>query len=257
MKTQICTLITGLVVISLTGSLAGAKPPARLHWIPNLMNYQGVLTDSVGNPLDGVYAMCFSIYDDSTGGTVLWTECHDSVDVSGGRFTVLLGSVEEITSEVFITQPVWLEIQVGGEITSPRRMITSAGYAFHAEYAGIDYFIPPEPVRTDSDHVVIRIPHYCPFELVISSLQGAPDAIAWIAGAENDNYFRWVGLDDDGNVVRGSCSLNSEDTILTVYPGLVLRAPGHTVWHKPRLILDSSGWGGDSRAVIIPPHTWR
>lgn len=42
---------------------------------PNLINYQGVLTDSTGAPVaNATQAMTFRLYDAETAGTLLWEE---------------------------------------------------------------------------------------------------------------------------------------------------------------------------------------
>jgi hypothetical protein len=43
---------------------------AFAHAVPTEINYQGVLTDQNGNPVNGVRAMQIKIYDAPTGGTV-------------------------------------------------------------------------------------------------------------------------------------------------------------------------------------------
>ncbi len=64
---------------------------------PNLLNYQGRLTDPSGNPKNGTFTMQFAVYDAETGGNQLpsgtpWSETQ-SVTVTNGVFNVLLGSV--------------------------------------------------------------------------------------------------------------------------------------------------------------------
>jgi hypothetical protein len=95
------------------------------------VNYQGYLADSDGNPLDGTYAMEFAIYDDSTGGNLIWgPEEHGTIQVSDGLFSVGLGS-ETIGG---IPTSVWngdryLEITVDNEVLSPRELIRSVPIA--------------------------------------------------------------------------------------------------------------------------------
>ena len=46
--------------------------------VPSLINYQGRLTDSGGNPINNTLVIQFSIYEVSTGGVFRWqekTEC--------------------------------------------------------------------------------------------------------------------------------------------------------------------------------------
>ena len=64
---------------------------------PELINYQGVLRDGGGEPLDGSYDMVFRLYDDPSAGSLLLTDAHlaagsGSVTVVDGIFSVSLGS---------------------------------------------------------------------------------------------------------------------------------------------------------------------
>jgi hypothetical protein len=113
--------------------------------VPHLINYQGRLTDSSGNPLNGSYNITFRIYDAETAGTLLWQEQHTGVVIQKGIFSILLGSVTALNLP-FDTQ-YYLAIQVGSDPEmSPRQRITSAGYAIRAERAegvnGITNFFP-------------------------------------------------------------------------------------------------------------------
>ena len=101
--------------------------------VPHLINYQGRLTDSGGNPLNGSYNLTFRIYDAETAGNLLWEEIQNGVVIQKGIFSVLLGSVTNLNLAFDI--PYFLEIKVGSEVMSPRQRITSAGYAMRAEKA--------------------------------------------------------------------------------------------------------------------------
>ena len=116
-------VMTCLVVI-LLGSTGLAD-------VPSLINYQGVLTDpATGDLLDGTYEMDFSIYGGAEGGTALWTETQ-SVDVEMGEFSVLLGSVNPVTSAVFSADERYLGIAVGGDSEmTPRKVLACVPYSF-------------------------------------------------------------------------------------------------------------------------------
>ena len=45
---------------------------AALAEVPGLMNYQGTLTDEDGAALGTTVSMTFTIYTDSTGGSLIW-----------------------------------------------------------------------------------------------------------------------------------------------------------------------------------------
>jgi len=79
--------------------------------VPTVMNYQGRLTNSAGQPVtDGSYQLVFNLYSVSTGGTAVWTETQ-SVQLTGGIFSVLLGSVTPLPSSAFLGT-TWLETVV-------------------------------------------------------------------------------------------------------------------------------------------------
>lgn len=104
--------------------------------VPGLMNYQGTLTDAGGVALDTTVSMTFSIYTDSTGGSLIWTETQPAVEVNSGIFNVLLGRVNTILDTVFNDPSRWLGIQVGGDPElQPRQRIAAVGYAFWAAEA--------------------------------------------------------------------------------------------------------------------------
>ena len=98
------------------------------------INYQGYLTDSSGNPVSDPLDMVFRLYNVESGGEALWTETQSAVAVSDGLFSVLLGNVTPISTEIIANNSdLWLGIAVGGdEEMSPREKIASAPYALLA-----------------------------------------------------------------------------------------------------------------------------
>jgi hypothetical protein len=118
-----CFLFIGLTTVLLS-SFATAE-------VPHLINYQGHLTNDSGEPLDAIVSMVFTIYDDSTGGTVKWTETNPSVTAVNGVFSVQLGSVILIPDSVFNGSDRWLGTTVGGDPEiSPRARLISVGFAY-------------------------------------------------------------------------------------------------------------------------------
>jgi hypothetical protein len=77
--------------------------------------------------------MVFSIYADSSGGNVVWTETHNSISVVEGRFSVLLGGVDPLGDSIFDDSNRYLGIAVNGDPEmQPRVRISSAPYANNA-----------------------------------------------------------------------------------------------------------------------------
>jgi len=103
---------------------------------PQLINYQGVLTDSTGTGLDTTVSMTFSIYDAAVAGTLIWTETQGAVTVTAGLFQVSLGAVSPLSEAEFGGPIRYIGITVGGDPEiSPRTQIVTVAYAFHAEQA--------------------------------------------------------------------------------------------------------------------------
>jgi hypothetical protein len=100
--------------------------------VPQLINYQGMLTNASGSPITGTQSILFSIYGAATGGTALWSETQ-SVSVQAGSFNVLLGSVTSIPLTIFDAADRYLAIQVGSDPEmTPRQRFTSVAYSFNS-----------------------------------------------------------------------------------------------------------------------------
>ena len=129
-------LILGLVVLSISLSSILSFAASVSAGVPQMINYQGVLTDPSGCPVaDGDYTMIFRIYDTPTDGNLLWDETHDAVTVTQGNFNVLLGSTDSIPGSIFLSDSLWLAVKVGNDIEmTPRQRIASVGYAFRSEF---------------------------------------------------------------------------------------------------------------------------
>jgi len=100
---------------------------------PQIINYQGILTDSGGTPIAGSRSVEFKIWNAASGGSLLWTETQN-VNVDNGLFSVLLGSVTPIPNTVFASDNTYLSLNVGGTgDMSPRQRLVSVAYAYQAD----------------------------------------------------------------------------------------------------------------------------
>jgi len=123
----------GLAIIFalISGFLVAAGAPE----VPNLINYQGRLTDASGNLLDGAgYSITFNLYSAASGGTALWTETHPNVTVTKGYFSVLLGSIKPLELALFTENPeLYLGVTVANDPEmTPRHRLVSVPYALVA-----------------------------------------------------------------------------------------------------------------------------
>ena len=116
--------LPALIGIMILTSAAAAE-------VPSTLSYQGVLADASGVAVaDGQYIITFKLYDVGVGGEPLWTEVQ-SVEVSKGIFSVILGAVEPFMLPFDV--PYWLGISVeGGAELEPRSVLTSAAYSLSA-----------------------------------------------------------------------------------------------------------------------------
>ena len=68
MKNLIVLLSLGIVILALSNVVTAQSS------VPNLINFQGRLTDSLGNPVtDGAHSVTFRIFSLPSGGSALWT----------------------------------------------------------------------------------------------------------------------------------------------------------------------------------------
>ncbi len=109
---------------------------AILADVPRLINYQGRLITSAGEPIaDGNHSVTFSLYSQATGGAALWTE-NQTISTSSGLFAVLLGSNAPLTPALFSDSNRYLGIKIGAdpELT-PRARLVTVPYALSADSA--------------------------------------------------------------------------------------------------------------------------
>ena len=100
--------------------------------VPRILNYQGKLLDSEGIGVNDTLDMTFRLYTDESGGTAIWSETIPDVVISKGLFSVELSGFPDT---VDFSEQYWLEIEVAGEVMSPREHLTSAPYAFRTAIA--------------------------------------------------------------------------------------------------------------------------
>ena len=73
-------------------ALAIAALAMAAQAVPSGINYQGVLTDSQGQPVTGTRTMSIKLYDAATSGTPLYTEDLGTVSVTDGVFSFEFGT---------------------------------------------------------------------------------------------------------------------------------------------------------------------
>ena len=119
------------ILISVLTTLLAFCSSNTLAQLSRTISYQGVLSNADGSTIpDGAYDIIFSLYDEESGGSPIWTEAQP-VTVVNGIFNAIMGSVNSL--DLPFEQPYWLGMTVNaGEELSPRIPLTASPYSFHA-----------------------------------------------------------------------------------------------------------------------------
>ena len=99
--------------------------------VPLQMTQQGRVLDTDGAPYEGLHSFYFRVYDQETGGTMLWEDLY-VVQVTNGYYATTLGANESINPldhTVFSLYPVFLELTINNGVPLSRQAIQSAPYA--------------------------------------------------------------------------------------------------------------------------------
>lgn len=190
-------------------TLALAASAARAA-VPGQIDFQGLLLDSGGSPVNGANDLDFELFDAPSGGSSLWSESHVAVSVVDGVYDVTLGETTPITPALLSGGAVYLEITVAGETLSPRERLVAVPYALSAasaESAGnVGGF--------DQAYVTQMFEHF--------AFDGADppndDPSEGLADPDGDGLANFVDTDNDGDGFSDSQELAQGSDINLVTP---------------------------------------
>jgi hypothetical protein len=93
------------------------------------LSIQGTIQKSFGGAVDdGEYSLTFNLYEQITGGSPVWTETNDKIEVISGVYSAELGTITPLN--IGFNKTYFLGVQVdGGSELIPRTKLTSAPYA--------------------------------------------------------------------------------------------------------------------------------
>jgi hypothetical protein len=124
------------------GLLAVAPAARAQEFPPEIVAYQGRLTDPSGAPLSGSFPMEFRLFDVPEAGSPLLTDAQ-TVTAADGLYVAHLGlgaltaGTEWRPEGVFANHgETWLEVAVAGETLSPRMRLASVPYALNSRSLG-------------------------------------------------------------------------------------------------------------------------
>jgi len=196
-----CTMLALMILLATSNLLAAG--------VPQIINYQGRLTDAGGNPVtDGDYQLSFSIYYTETGPSFpAWSSGQQTITITSGLFTYQLGSNTSLPPSLFEADTslfLGITVESDPEIT-PRTRLASVGFAYQAALSDTS-----DHARTIADDAVTT------GKITDATILG--DDIA-DNGAANGQVLKWNGTiwlpaddntgtggvggwTDDGNIVR-------------------------------------------------------
>ncbi len=173
---------------------------------PQLINYQGILTDSTGASLDTTVDITFGIYENAVGLTPIWVEGHAGVVVTGGLFSVLLGSFSLLDVTLFGGSVLYLGITVGADPQiSPRIELVSVPYSFNSLHADTADFADTAAFSVLA--AIAEIAIYADSTRVADSLDGFSSEDFSLTGHSHGGGAS--GWTDDGTAVRLDASGDS------------------------------------------------
>lgn len=214
-------LLAGIILMFLFSSVVQGQ-------IPKTISFQGVLTDSLGKPVDdGQWGLTFRLYDDSAEGIQLWNETK-VVQTSSGLFSTILGSVMPFGSSVKFDKPYWLALQADGQPEmAPRIPLTAVGYSFNS-------------LNSDTAQFAKNIPDGIVTETKIANntITSAKIVDGTIAGSDFANASITSAKIATGQVVKGLNGLR-DNIYLSAVGGATVNSSNDTIY-----INAGSGGGG-------------
>jgi hypothetical protein len=138
-----------LLIVLLCVRFGGAQQSVAVAnaAVPPLIPFSGVATDESGSALAGEVNMTFSLYGVPQGGTPLWTETQNSIQLdSTGHYSVQLGVTQSNGVPTYLfttTEARWLGVRIAGQQEQPRVLLLSVPYALKAGDAATIGGLPP------------------------------------------------------------------------------------------------------------------
>ncbi len=92
------------------------------------MQFQGRALDAQGQGANGSMPVSVALFTTLGGGTSVWSDTFNDVDVSDGYFTVLLGSEDALDSSL-LDQSLFVDVAVNSVSLTPRQQLTAVPMA--------------------------------------------------------------------------------------------------------------------------------
>ena len=229
------SMAISMMVLMCASFFMFAPDASALTTVPTKMNFQGRLTNSVGNTMpDGLYNMKFRLFTVSTGGSSVWNETRETTDrvqVTNGLFSVRLGDVTALPASLFASGPLYFEIELPTPATAtcstaacgvftegamtPRNQMATSAYAYNSET--LDGLDSADFAQVASNNTFTGV----------NAFNGATFSIGGSANASKFNVGSIFNVDTSGSIV----TVGATDAVGTV------------------LVLDTKNTAGDPTGV--------
>ena len=117
------SLFLACVLVSSVASAQGA--------VPTVVNFSARLTDS-GAPVTAQRNFVFKLFLTPMGGSELWSETRNMLQVTNGTINVDLGASTPLTDTILDGRALYLEVTVDGTVLTPRMQLASVPYALRS-----------------------------------------------------------------------------------------------------------------------------
>lgn len=202
----------GALALPLGRPSGPVAPESSLGAVPREMNYQGLLLDDQGNPVEGTHDLLFTIYQHRLypipgDWIAVYSETH-AVDLDRGLFNVALGSQTPLDPGIFDGIVFWggdLVVGVavdGGAEMSPRAPLLTSPYAFRSEYTNNmpwEEFNGYEEISTRPDPIAVTFDHNLggdPGDYIVDLVCEDDSLGTFDCGRASGTYAYWYNLTD-------------------------------------------------------------
>lgn len=243
---RLATLLSLAFGALLVAAPSAGAPPA----VPSTVSYQGVLTDTSGEPRTGSVDLTLRIYDAVTDGTLVYKESFSGVSLDRGVFAVELGPSGEATDAPEDPETTdlaealradlgslgpsrFLEVTVGTEGPLARTQLLAAPYAVHAETADQAEVAQSAATATttdavgalDSGFVTAAFEHF-PFD---GAAPANDDPREGLGDSDGNGAPNFVDADNDGDELDDATELERGSDLNLVTPFIASLSPSQAI----------------------------
>ncbi len=132
MKNRNILIAALLLVAAVLNQRVDAQVSGSTADVPRIMSYQGQITSTNGNAMNGTHTITATLYSDPHGTHSLWKGNYNA-EVKNGIFNIMLGSgVSKLPDNSEMNQPLWVGIKVDdGAEMQPLTQLAAAPYALN------------------------------------------------------------------------------------------------------------------------------